>query len=121
MAIFCNLLLLCGITYKISIMFLPWMIFYGLELFVSWISGFFLLFGDMTSPGLLLIARGAFLTWIWVYGVRRTFKEIGEMASRPKFQTMYSIAVANPFSPRPDGIYGDLPLSKLPVLPIDYD
>ena len=45
MAICCNLLLLCGITYKISIMFLPWMIFYGLELFVSWISGFFLLFG----------------------------------------------------------------------------
>ena len=45
MAICCNILLLCGITYKISIMFLPWMIFYGLELFVSWISGFFLLFG----------------------------------------------------------------------------
>ena len=34
---------------------------------------------------------------------------------------MYSIAVANPSSPRPDGIYGDLPLSKLPVLPMDYD
>ena len=46
---------------------------------------------------------------------------MGELASRPKLQTMYSIAVANPFSPRPDGIYGDLPLSKLPPLPLDYD
>ena len=45
MAICCNSLLLCGITYKISILFIPWMIFYGLELFVSWISGFFLIFG----------------------------------------------------------------------------
>ena len=45
MAICCNLLLVSGIIYKISIMFIPWMIFYGLELFVSWISGFFLLFG----------------------------------------------------------------------------
>ena len=46
---------------------------------------------------------------------------MGELASRPKLQTMYSIAVANPFSPRPDGIYGDLPLSKLPPMPLDYD
>ena len=52
--------------------------------------------------------------------IRQIF-QIGELASRPKFQTMYSIAVANPFSPRPDAIYGDLPLSKLPVLPMDYD
>ena len=55
-----------------------------------------------------------------IFFLRQIF-QIGELASRPKFQTMYSIAVANPFSPRPDGIYGDLPLSKLPVLPIDYD
>ena len=46
---------------------------------------------------------------------------MGELASRPRLQTMYSIAVANPFSPRPDGIYGDLPLSKIPPLPLDYD
>ena len=45
MAICFNALLICGIVYKISILFIPWMIFYGLELFVSWISGFFLLFG----------------------------------------------------------------------------
>ena len=32
--------------------------------------------GDMPSPGLVLIARGAFLTWIWVFGVRRAFKEV---------------------------------------------
>ena len=30
----------------------------------------------MPSPGLVLIARGAFLTWIWVFGVRRAFKEV---------------------------------------------
>ena len=30
----------------------------------------------MPSPGLVLIARGAILTWIWVFGVRRTFKEV---------------------------------------------
>ena len=45
LAICCNLLLLSGIVYKISLNFIPWMIFYGLELFASWISGFFLLFG----------------------------------------------------------------------------
>ena len=45
MAICFNALLICGIVYKTSILFIPWMIFYGLELFVSWISGFFLLFG----------------------------------------------------------------------------
>ena len=32
--------------------------------------------GDMLSPGLVLIARGALLTWIWVFGVRRAFKEV---------------------------------------------
>ena len=47
MAICFNALLICGIVYKISILFIPWMIFYGLELFVSWISGFFLLFGRL--------------------------------------------------------------------------
>ena len=31
----------------------------------------------MAGPGLVLITRGAFLTWIWVFGVRRTFKEVG--------------------------------------------
>ena len=30
----------------------------------------------MPSPGLVLIARGALLTWIWVFGVRRAFKEV---------------------------------------------
>ena len=34
---------------------------------------------------------------------------------------MYSIAVANPFSPRPDGIYGGHQLSKIPSLSLDYD
>ena len=34
----------------------------------------------MPSPGLVLIARGAILTWIWVFGVRRAFKEVSVLA-----------------------------------------
>ena len=29
--------------------------------------------------------------------------------------------MANPFAPRPNGVYGDLPLSKIPPLPTDFD
>ena len=41
----CNLLLLAGIIWRKPICFIPWMVFYGLELFACWMSGFFLLFG----------------------------------------------------------------------------
>ena len=44
-AMCCNLLLICGIIYKLPIIFIPWMVFYALELSASWIAGFFLLFG----------------------------------------------------------------------------
>ena len=109
----CNLLLLAGIIWRKPICFIPWMVFYGLELFACWMSGFFLLFGkyiylsvhiigcesysnqilskirnifssqfvicivgDFVSPGMILLTRGALLTWIWVFGVRRHFKEV---------------------------------------------
>ena len=41
----CNLLLIAGIIWRKPICFIPWMVFYGLELFACWMSGFFLLFG----------------------------------------------------------------------------
>ena len=118
MAICCDLLLLFGIVFRISTIFIPWMIFYGVEFFVSWIIGFLLLFGkpsifikgkytnflirlklshcqhfisifnhltnlmssfigDFPAPALVYLARAVLLTWIWVYGVRRYFKEVG--------------------------------------------
>ena len=45
LSICCNLLLLAGIIWRKTMCFIPWMIFYGLELFSCWMSGFFLLFG----------------------------------------------------------------------------
>ena len=36
----------------------------------------FLIIGDFINPGMVLLTRGVLLTWIWVFGVRRHFKEV---------------------------------------------
>ena len=34
--------------------------------------------GDFPVPGLVYLIRAGVLTWIWVYGVRRHFKEVSK-------------------------------------------
>ena len=61
-----------------------------------------MLFADwFRVTALVTLIRSSFLTWAWVYVVRRHLKEVNDIGQRPKLQTIISIATAHPFSPRP--------------------
>ena len=61
-----------------------------------------MLFSDwFRVTALVTLIRSSFLTWAWVYVVRRHLKEVNDIGQRPKLQTIISIATAHPFSPRP--------------------
>ena len=49
-AICCNLLLLLGVLTKNTTLFLPWMMFYGLELFCGWCVGITFMFISSKYP-----------------------------------------------------------------------
>ena len=61
-----------------------------------------MLFADwFRVTAFVTLIRSSFLTWAWVYVVRRHLKEVNDIGQRPKLQTIISIATAHPFSPRP--------------------
>lgn len=104
-AICCNLILLAGVLHKRPLLFLPWMCYYGLELFAGWIVSLaFILLPDWFRLAASLgIIRSSLLTWFWICVVRRHQKKINsEMSQRPRLLTLISMVTAHPFTPRPD-------------------